>query len=117
MTEHTVDSLLAIVGLQRAVMCDLIDKVADLHRKLMAIEAEHIGPQDIPHERARQIQDHIDAGHVIKQARDAIRRSLDRADAPVVGRPAHDAAVGRIARENGRGRAPPVTQPPIRAGT
>ena len=59
---------------------------------------ERIGPDDPAHRRAHDVIGDILSGKVTKPAREAVRRALDKADAPLTGRAASDAGLGRAIR-------------------
>lgn len=63
-----------------------------------------VGPNDEVHRRVEEVLGDIAAGRVVKPARKALRDAVDKADAPLTGKPAADAGLGRaITRLKGRG--------------
>jgi hypothetical protein len=57
-----------------------------------------VGPSDVIHKRANEVIDDVLAGRVVPPVRQAIRRALDTADAPLTGRKASDEGLSRAIR-------------------
>ena len=55
-------------------------------------------PKDSAHRDVVDVIHHIAGGHVSVPARQALRETLDKADAPPVGKAKSDQAIGNIAR-------------------
>lgn len=55
-------------------------------------------PLDTAHKAAHDVIDSIARGRLTKPARQAVRRALDQAEAPLTGRPKQDHALGRALR-------------------
>lgn len=62
------------------------------------------GPQDAAHKAVHEATEHLMGGRVTSpKARAGLRKALDKADAPLTGRPASDGALGRAIRMAFRG--------------